>query len=304
METACGCCAMPKCGIECVLKARAESRPNPIYSLDVIRQITPKLNTSGLVMIKIIVFILFVMSSAVTADEIEFIWSEDNPDSSAIYFSRYQNGAWQEKTMIAGDGKLNILPALGSDSKKNHLAVWATVDKGGGSVLKYSINEKDSWHSSRILSDLFKTNLAPVVIFDFNDRAWVFWAANDGTDDDIYATHWGKNHWTHPIRINNDNDVPDILPRATLDESNHLVVYWQQLQKNLTYREVSKRLVDGKWIKAQTNDTISRNASHGHANLNPPPFFKSTSRATFHFPNDRKNPSATIQGLEYNVRQQ
>jgi hypothetical protein len=238
------------------------------------------------------------MASAAIAEEIDIVWSEDNPNGSIIYFSRYQDGRWQEKTKITSDNELNILPALGSNSKGNHLAVWTTVDENGGSVLKYSVKTGANWQSSKILSSLFKTNLAPVVIHDMEDRAWVFWAANDGADDDIYATHWENNHWTHPMMINNDNDVPDILPRAALDESNHLVVYWQQLQRDLTYREVAKKFVDGDWIKAQTDRMGNRRTDHEFNQLTPPPFFNSTSRATFHFPKNRKNPSAVIRGKQ------
>jgi hypothetical protein len=258
----------------------------------------PIFNPSGLAMLKKIVFIMLIMNSTAIADEIDFVWSEDNPNGSIIYYSRYEDGKWKEKTIITGDEELNILPALGSDSRGKRLAVWTTVDANGGSVLKYSIKENADWQSPEILSSVFNTNLAPVVIHDFDDRAWVFWAANDGADDDIYPSHWEKNHWTQPLMINNDNDVPDILPRAALDESNHLVVYWQQLQDDLMYREVSKKLIDGEWVKMQTDRVVKGTAYNEPGHLTPPPFFNSKSRATFHFPNNRKNPSISIQRLE------
>jgi len=246
----------------------------------------------------IFIFTLLLTTSSALANEAEFIWAEDHPDGSRIYTSEYREGEWQEKTLIADGENLNFLPALGSDSKANRLAVWVTVDANGDSVLKFSFKREGDWQYPRILSNLFKTNLAPVIIFDSQDRAWVFWSANDGNDDDIYMSHQANNHWTQPVEINSDNDVPDILPKAGLDESDNIWVSWQQLQDDMTYREVSKKLVDGQWIGSQKHQIKSHEDKREFDLLTPPPFFQGGSRATFHFPNNKRNQSTTIIGVE------
>ncbi len=246
----------------------------------------------------IFIFTILVMTSSALANEVEFIWAEDHPDGSKIYTSEYREGEWQEKTLIAEDENLNILPALGSDSKTNRLAVWVTITPNGNSVLKFSFKREGDWQHSRILTNLFKTNLAPVIIFDSQDSAWVFWSANDGNDDDIYMSHIANNRWIQPVEINSDNDVPDILPKAGLDESDNIWVSWQQLQDDMTYREVSKKLVDGNWTGAQKHQIKIQEDKSEFEHLTPPPFFQGRSRATFHFPNNKRNQSATIMGVE------
>ncbi len=248
-----------------------------------------RIHNRSVILWLLLVVMLMTTASPLLAADAEYIWAENDFPGSTLYISTYQNGAWGEKEPIFSDENLNILPALGSDSKGNYLAVWVTLMPGGRSILKYSWQEGNGWTEPDILWNGFKENLAPVVLFDAADTPWVFWSANDGGDDDIYMSFYTGNSWSTPRQVNKDNDVPDILPLTTLDENGDVVVVWRQMQSDAAYKEMSKVLTD----VSQTSPLVknkkfikSRTASDVTPESIPNPPFEGNSRSTIHYPGD------------------
>jgi len=238
-----------------------------------------------------------VPASLALAADAEYIWAENDYPGSTLYMSTYQNGAWGDREVIFSDEHLNILPSLGSDSQGNHLAVWVTLMPQGSSVLRYSWQQNDGWTEPEILWDGFKENLAPVVLFDAADTAWVFWSANDGDDDDIYQASFVDGNWNPPRQVNRENDVPDILPSAILDQNGNVVVHWQQLQPDATYQERSKVVatVARAGLLAKNKKFRKTRKSSGPAPARiPAPPFEGNSRTTIHYPDDIFNQFTTI----------
>ena len=251
--------------------------------------------------LKTLIFFILFKSSFVFAQDAEFIWAEDGINGSQIYMSQHKNGAWQPAEKIVDDNNLNILPAIGSDAKGQHIAVWSMVD-GAKSILEYSIKRGNSWTKPAVLADQMTTNLAPIEVFDSNDVCWVFWSANDGGDDDIYVSKFIKGSWSAPERVNEDNDTPDILPEAGLDDNGNIWVSWQQLQED-GYVEVSssfetnnrRKMASLRATKMQTIKQLKLRSEFENP-IKPPSNFSSRSRATMYFPNDKKRPSKAVKG--------
>lgn len=244
---------------------------------------------------------LLLMYTFAYGQEAEFIWSEDDQSTSRILMSTYKNGTWLPSEKIIEDQNWNLLPTLGINSKNHKLAVWSMVDDNR-SMLKYAINLGDGWQSAQVLSDQMLTNLAPVIVFDTTDVCWVFWSANNGTDDDIYMSRYKLGKWTDPILIHEDNDVPDILPEAGLDDAGNIWVSWQVLTDS-GYVETGKSFETTTDSRIQTAGSIGiqqiqqlKSRSSPDHQISPPPFFKSLGRASFLFPNDKKRPTSTVQG--------
>ena len=241
--------------------------------------------------------LLVATASSSLAAEAEYIWTENDFPGTTLYMSTYQNGAWGAKETILTDENFNILPALGSDSAGNHLAVWVTLIPRGGSVLRYSWQQGDGWTEPDILWDGFRENLAPVLLFDAADTPWVFWSANDGDDDDIYAASYKNGSWGHPKRIHSDNDVPDILPQAHLGQSGEIVVNWQQLGTDDLYRRMTVILGEGgRYVKSVFRDksrTRKMLVTEKPADIPLPPY-EGNSRSTLHFPGFKSKQSSVI----------
>ncbi len=240
---------------------------------------------------------LVMAASPLLAADAEFIWAENDFLGSTLYMSTYQDGAWGEKEPIFSDENLNILPALGSDSEGEHLAVWVTLDPHGRSVLKYSRQEGNSWTEPEILWDGFKENLAPVVLIDTADTPWVFWSANDGDDDDIYMSCYTGDSWSAPRQVNEENDVPDILPQTGLNQSGEIVVRWQQLGDDGLYRQMTATFgAANLFVKSVSRDKLSTRkmlVTEKPTDIPLPPY-EGNSRSTLHFPGLKMLQSSVI----------
>jgi hypothetical protein len=246
----------------------------------------------------VFVLLLLTVSSPVFAVDAEFIWAETDTVGSTLYISQYQDGVWGEKEAIVSNENFNVLPALGSDAFGDHLAVWVVMQNDGRSSLEYSFKRQESWSNPQILSHAFTENLAPVILFDTFNIPWVFWSANNGDNDDIYMTSFSGGTWNQIKKVNDDNSVPDILPKAWLDESGDIVVSWEQLQPDMTYLEVSRKIIDSLSGHTSKFSGIYRKNKtkgvSGQAELISPPPFKINSRATLHFPGKKLLQSSTI----------
>lgn len=255
------------------------------------------MNTRGFYS-SIFFLLLFTISSPVFAVDAEFIWAETDAVGSSLYISRYQDGVWGEKEVIVSNANFNFLPALGADSLGNHLAVWVIIKSAGKSLLEYSFKRQGSWSAPKVVNHSFAENLAPVILFDTFNAPWIFWSANNGGNDDVYMTSYSGGVWKQPVKVNEDNDVPDILPKAWLDESGDIVVSWEQLQPDMTYQEVSRKIAGGLSNFSHKESKLLRknkkNVEIWQDMLLSHPPFDMNSRATLYFPENRLQQSLTI----------
>ncbi|MEA2115038.1 MAG: hypothetical protein U9P36_06615, partial [Thermodesulfobacteriota bacterium] len=49
----------------------------------------------------------------------------------------------------------------------------------------------------------------------------------DGGLDDVYSVYWTGEEWSEPVKVNRDDDFPDILPEITIGADGGVVVSWQ-----------------------------------------------------------------------------
>ena len=241
------------------------------------------------------------LSAQVYAQQAQFVWSEDGANGSRLLISEYNNGNWKPGEVIVEDSHWNLLPALGADSKNDKMVVYSTIESNG-SVLKYAMKRGQNWESPQVLSNTMKTNLAPVVVFDDSDVSWVFWAANNGDDDDIYVSRFINGAWSEPQMVNEDNNVPDILPEAGQDEAGNIWVSWQSLTDN-GYETRTKSFAKRSSLKMSAAQGMSlqqiqqsKSRSDLTHQMAPPKEFKSRGRASFYFPDDKQRPSKAVKG--------
>lgn len=235
--------------------------------------------------------------------EAEMVWSEEDGDKSHILYSSFQDGSWQNPEILVEDDALNILPALGTNSKNQQLLVWVVVKNSGLTELRYQFRKNSFWGKPHQIPTSFQTNLAPVILCDHKDVFWLFWAANSGGDDDIFMSNWRKGKWSRPIQVNIDNSVPDILPDAWIDDAHGIWVSWQQMDGQGNYQQVEQMLTtDGQqknMLNHQKRYSAPRKKVETFNNQLALPFFLDTKgRSTIHFRNNRSHPSQTIRGKE------
>jgi hypothetical protein len=246
----------------------------------------------------IIVFMILSMPQLSRAIDADLIWAENLKNSSKILISRYKNDQWTNPEEIEESEKFSILPALGSDGRGTYLAIWVEIQSDGRSFLKYCFSKNDTWSDPEYIQVINNVNLAPVIVFDRFGRPFVFWSSNNGDDDDIYMSRWNKNHWEAPKIIHEENDVPDILPEAGLDEDGKMWVCWQHLDVDEKYVERCSIITpSGKSIKSQ-KQKLNQKAKENLNKITKPSFSLGKGRATVYFPQIRKHQSTTIRIME------
>ena len=239
-------------------------------------------------LVAVLILLLAVNSVVIGA---ELIWSEVKNNGSAIYSSVYKEGAWGEKKKLVSDNNLNILPTLSESNSGKKMIVWSRILQEG-SNLNYTVIDTQGNQKRGSLETPFATNLAPVVIHDSNNTPWLFWSANDGGDDDIYMSRFVSERWTKSIRVNEENDVPDILPEVGMDKNGCVWVSWMQMN-NDKYVELAKSF--GKSMSSsgcghqstvvQQRGQI-RKTSKELGPIEIPDHIKPTGRATFFYKDD------------------
>lgn len=242
-----------------------------------------------------------LLSTIASAQQAGFIWSEEHDRGSRIILSMFQDGAWQPGRSIVDDDNWNMLPTLGADSNNRNLAVWSVVEDQR-SVLKFSTESDGQWQPAQVLTTQMSTNLAPVFVFDNSDTGWLFWSANSDDDDDIYMSQYTSGTWSSPVRVHEENNRPDILPEAGMDDSGNVWVSWQTLTdegyivRTRSFSAGSRKMMDVRnSISKQQLEQLKSRSAIQHT-VSPPPYFKSLGRASFYFPDDRIRPTRTVKG--------
>ena len=233
----------------------------------------------------------------------EFCWSEEFEGGSRIVHSTYRAGAWGGKRTVHSDGDLNILPSIAAAPNGDLVVVWTAFDRNRFSLkysLGYGTGPELNWSAARVLTDKLSTNLAPLVIHDRSSTFWVFWTANDGDDDDVYQSRLGAGGWSPPVRVHAQNKTPDILPLAGLSESGAMWLRWDRLQGNLIGRESTVFVIS-------PDDAVTPNFGEEQIEelrqrqlavlrLDPPPAFRSRSRASMYLAEDPLLPARLFDG--------
>ena len=168
------------------------------------------------------------VETVVKVDKGDIVWSSGDEDTQQIFFSTYHSGksAWSEPVKVTEDSFRNGHPVIDAGKNGKRILVW-TAASGSDFIIRYSVGKGDTWSEPAAIPSQLKENLAPSVVIDKAGAAWVVWSANDGGQDEIYfAKNIGEN-WSIPMRVNNGNDVPDILPVISLNDKGTPQVTWQ-----------------------------------------------------------------------------
>lgn len=246
----------------------------------------------------IVIFVILILSGPSLAIEAEMIWSENIGHKNTIFLNRYHEGRWMAPESIAESERLSILPAIGSDGEGNRLALWVEIQNDNRSLLKYRFFKNQKWSSAETMPGQQNENLAPVVVYDAFRHPIVFWSSNDGeNDDDIFMARWNANGWESPKRINDENDVPDILPQAGMDRESSVWLCWKHLTESNEYADSCRIIGQNGEIKETSRTDITAEIVSDTAQIEAPPFKFGKSRATIHFPGNRKNQSITIRDV-------
>ncbi len=232
-----------------VLFPALDSCPDPIRSsLEMLRLAGLAVCRRVKVILVVGALVMSASSAAFASDDAVLVWTnpESGPaggpaDGSAnLSFARKKGGKWLKPEKITDSSFPDIQPAIVADKSGNAWVVWVELRNRRKlhGQLRYRFQREGIWLPAEDLPSDLSTNLAPSIMLDGADTPWIVWAGVDGHDDEIFFSRWDGSGWSKPMRVNEDNDVPDVLPELELGVNGQPVVSWLGFNGNIYVRRV------------------------------------------------------------------
>jgi hypothetical protein len=199
-------------------------------------------------------------AASVKVDKGDVVWSQRVGADQQIYFSTFLTGqnTWSAPVKVTDDNFKNGHPTIDTGTDGRRWLVWA-AGKNTDSALHYSVETNGTWSQAEVVPSTLKVNVSPSVLIDGSGRTWVVWSGNNGGQDEIYCSHYTGKEWTTPVRVNSENEVPDILPVIALNAENIPQVTWYGYRDG-AYVRLRSTLSGDSWSPEERVEDSSQNA--------------------------------------------
>jgi hypothetical protein len=161
-----------------------------------------------------------------TLQELQLVFSADYGSGEQIFFSSYQKNNWTIPVQISDSPNFVFHPVSGIGSDGKIWVVWTQADNKG-KFLYYSVFSNSRWSQSKKIETQMKDNRSATLIVDTDNIPWLAWLAVEKTYSDVFWSRWNGSGWDSPIKAHADNNVPDIQPGFSLQESGRIRLSWQ-----------------------------------------------------------------------------
>jgi len=215
---------------------------------------------------------------------IELVWAQDDEDGFSLQLSQFLNQLWGEPEVLYRSDNPITTPALGTSPAGDKLLIW-TEQLRRKTVLKSMRRAVGgSWQEAQVFSDSGLENFAVSIVYDGNGEGWVFWSSAGGELADIYLSRSAGTGWSRRQRIHAENEVPDIMPAASITQQGNVMVEWTQYSFDqgryiLTSKEFQVEKIDN----ANKNNDIDKESAVLR-DLSLPEFVPKNRRLLLHFP--------------------
>lgn len=225
----------------------------------------------------------------------QFVWHQAQGDSRTISLASFDGESWGQPIEVYITDQPIWSVTIGSDQRGNQLLVWTELHKNTSVLMQKSYQASSRvWSDAALLSNYGTENIGATVLFDLQNRAWVVWAESSTGQSDIVAIHREPGMgWSHPVQVNEINQVPDIAPNASLNKNGDVTVAWSayNVDKN-DYVMHSKTI--------STNNRVAFKQQRLAADtllpesVPTPEFAPKIGASTIHFPNNLMIQSRTV----------
>jgi len=164
------------------------------------------------------------------------VWEERHGSDSDIYFSRRTEGVWEPPQPVsAAPGLWEEWPSLAFAPDGTAWVAWAVSTAEDEIGILVSHWEGDAWSTPvPVLGTSALSGRQPALAAGPNGDLWLAWVGHDGTDREIYASHWdgatgGAVVWSAPQQIGEDDAdslAYDTFPRLAMDDSGEVWLVW------------------------------------------------------------------------------
>lgn len=245
-----------------------------------------------------IVIGVFGLASLCHAQMAEAVWfGSDEEGLNHIYYASLeetQEGSlWsQSDEPIYSSNNYVLTPVIATAKDASKVLVWSESRGSAGSVLMimrgYVQQEVIKWSNPTVFADQRAYNVGPIAIRDVGGRMWVLWAADDGTDSDIFYVYSDGSGWSEPQMAHEDNDDPELSPEAEIHPNGSLLLRWLSFDPVAQeYVAESKEIQPSSSSKQQVDLFVKQNADVEEISMeqiDPPFFFPEHQLIRLHYP--------------------
>lgn len=169
--------------------------------------------------------------NSVRNDELKLVWTADYGQGEQVYFSSYEKESWSAPVQLSDSTDLVFQSAVSSGADGRIWVIWARQDKKR-SFLEFTMYDSSRWSKPQAIETGIDRNKAVTVLVDQDNTPWIAWTGIVNMYPDIFWSRWNGQAWTPPVKAHADNNVPDIHPILSLDDSGHILLSWQTISSN------------------------------------------------------------------------
>lgn len=180
-------------------------------------------------MVGLIWLAMFSSHAAAATGQARAVWSGVGEQGHLDLFEATlapEGKAWSTPERLVTNTAENITPAITEGADGTVLLVWIARDASGQALLHYLVRFANGKKLQGQVDTGFTHNYSPTVLIDHRNTLWVAWASDDGTDEDIYVSRFVGRAWTPALRVNTDDDKPDIKPLLIQQPPGEVQVVW------------------------------------------------------------------------------
>jgi lysophospholipase L1-like esterase len=152
-------------------------------------------------------------------------WEDWESGQSRIQFSAIHEGRPIVPQAFGQLGEDNFSPDVFFDRFDSPWVVWINYNNQEYRILLRECASRRTWAvtppSSSTITD-------PRIVFDENNRAWVFWNQTEGQKGEICYRTLDRLGWSPLRRIPQDSVYPALNPDVALDREGKIVVVWSR----------------------------------------------------------------------------
>jgi lysophospholipase L1-like esterase len=164
------------------------------------------------------------------------VWEVRRSSDSDIYFSRRTEEAWEPAQPVSADpGLWEESPSLAFAPDGTAWVAWAVSTAEDEVGILVSRWEGNTWSTPvPVLGTSALSGRQPTLAAGPNGDLWLAWIGHDGTDREVYVSHWdgatgGAVVWSAPQRVGEDDTDPlayDTFPQLAVDDSGEVWLVW------------------------------------------------------------------------------
>jgi len=183
------------------------------------------------------------------------VWSGDNGHDTDLYYSRWTEQGWQPaRTLYADPDTWDDFPSLAIAADGTPWVAWTSADAEEGQVY-VSRWVGYRWSAPAEVPPGTASHPRQAALAAAPDGGfWLAWVGFDGTDDEIFVSHWDGLAWSQPQRVGVDDSDPlayDTQPRLAVDGEGRPWLVWVSSRGLFDDAIVASRWTGGAWSEEQ-----------------------------------------------------